>query len=129
LDGFPSNENEATYIIEKGMYPDALLILKMDEENIIKRLLPQRLAKWQARMAAKKEKKRQKALKKKEKLMKRMKERREEEIAKYEEERRKKEAELEANGEMDEEAEEEPFDVEALLQEEFADELQVYIDE
>ena len=32
---------------------------------------------------------------------------------------------LEANGEVDDEAEEEPFDIEGMLQEEFADELQV----
>lgn len=123
LDGFPNNENEATYLIEKGYLPDAIITLKVDEEQIVKRLLPPRLAKWKARMAAKKEKKRLKLLRKKEKLQKKMQARREEEVAKYEEEKRKREAELEANGEVDEEAEEEPFDVEAILQEEFADEL------
>ncbi len=90
LDGFPNNESEATFLVEKGYLPDAVVMLRVDEEQIIKRLLPPRLAKWQARMAAKKEKKRLKALKKREKLMKRMKERRDEEIAKYEEEKRKK---------------------------------------
>ena len=94
MDGFPTNENEAAYLIERGYHPDAILVLKIEEENIIKRLLPPRLAKWQAKLAAKKEKKRLKALKKKEKLMKRMKERRDEEIAKHEEEKRKKEAEV-----------------------------------
>ena len=54
--------------------------------------------------------------------MKRMKERRDEEIAKYEEEKRKKEAELEASGEAADDEEEEPFDVDELIREEFADE-------
>lgn len=127
LDGFPNNETEAAYLIEKGYFPDAIIILKVEEDQIVKRLLPPRLAKWQARMAAKKEKKRLKTLRKKEKLNKRIKERREEEIAKYEEEKRKKEIELETSGEAEEDGDEEPFDVEAIIQEEFADELAVII--
>ncbi len=123
LDGYPNNENEAAYLVEKGYYPDAIVVLKVDEEQIVKRLLPARMSKWQQRMKAKKEKKKQKIIRKKEKLQKKMQARREEEIAKYEEEKRRKEAELEANGEQDDEADEEPFDVEAIIQEEFADEL------
>lgn len=123
LDGFPNNENETSYLVEKGYLPDAVIILRVDEDQIIKRLLPPRLTKWQTRQAAKKEKKRLKALKKKEKLNRRMKERRDEEIAKYEEEKRKKEAELEASGETADDEEEEAFDVEELIREEFADEL------
>ena len=54
--------------------------------------------------------------------MKQMKERRNEEIAKFEERRQKREQEAAENGE---EYEEEEFDVDALIQEEFADQLQV----
>lgn len=54
--------------------------------------------------------------------MKQMKERRNEEIAKFEERRQKREEEAAENGE---EYEEEEFDVDALIQEEFADQLQV----
>ena len=79
LDGFPNSESEATFLVEKGYLPDAVIMLRVDEEQIVKRLLPPRLAKWQARMAAKREKKRLKALRKRERLMKRMKERRDEE--------------------------------------------------
>ena len=53
--------------------------------------------------------------------MEKIKKRREEELAKFEERRREKEDEAAANGE---EPEEEDFDVEAIIQEEFADELQ-----
>lgn len=51
------------------MFPDAIIILKLDDEQIIKRLMPPRLEAWQAKMKAKKEKKRLKAEKKKEKLV------------------------------------------------------------
>ena len=51
-----------------------------------------------------------------------MKERRIEEIAKFEERRQKREQEA---AEAGEEYEEEDFDVDALIQEEFADQLQV----
>jgi hypothetical protein len=51
-----------------------------------------------------------------------MQERRNEEIAKYEQRRKEKEEQAEANGE---EVEEEDFDIEAIIQDEFSDELQV----
>ena len=121
MDGFPNNESQVQYLIEKGYFPDAVIVLRLDDEQVLKRLMPPRLQAWKVKTQAKKERKKQKADRKKEKLMKRMKERREEEIAKFEERRREKEDEAAANGE---EYEEEDFDVEALIQEEFADELQ-----
>ncbi len=69
LDGFPVNESQAQYLIEKGLFPDAMIILKLDDEAIINRLLPPRLEAWRAKMRAKKERKRVKAEKKKEKLV------------------------------------------------------------
>ena len=50
--------------------PDAVIILKVEDEDIVKRLMPPRIEKWRAKMNAKKEKKKQKAAKKKEKLVK-----------------------------------------------------------
>lgn len=69
LDGFPSNENQAQYMIEKGLFPDAVIILKMEDEEIIKRLLAPRFKEWKEKMNAKKERKQQKIAKKKEKLV------------------------------------------------------------
>ena len=43
LDGFPNNESQAQYLIEKGFFPDCLVILKIEEEDVIKRCLPPRL--------------------------------------------------------------------------------------
>jgi adenylate/nucleoside-diphosphate kinase len=98
-----------------------MLALRVDDEDVIKRLLPARLKIWQDKMKAKKDKRKARQQKKKEKLAKKMKERRDEEIAKYEERRREREEEAAANGE---EPEEEDFDVEAIINEEFAEELQ-----
>ena len=69
LDGFPSNDNESAYLIEKGFYPDAIIILRVDEEAIIKRLFQNRIQRWRKKMAEKKEKKRIKLQKKKDKLV------------------------------------------------------------
>ncbi len=121
LEDFPSNETHAQYIIEKGFYPDAVIILNVEDEDIIKRLLPARLQAWKDKMKTKKEKRKQKALKKKEKLMKKIKKRRDEEIAKYEERRLKREQEAAENGE---ELEEEEFNVDEIIQEEFQNQLQ-----
>jgi adenylate/nucleoside-diphosphate kinase len=69
LDGFPSNETESSYLTEKGFFPDAIIILKVNEQAIIDRLLKKRLERWQIKQAEKREKKAQKLLKKKEKLV------------------------------------------------------------
>lgn len=122
LDDFPSNDAQAQYLIEKNFFPDATIYLNMEDDDIVKRLLPPRLQIWKDKMKAKKDKRKQRAEKKKAKLMKKMKERRDEEIAKYEERRRRIEEEAAENGEEPEEEEE--FDVDAIIQEEFADQLQ-----
>ncbi len=69
MDGFPTNESQAQYLIDKCLFPDAIIILKLDDEQIIKRLLPPRLEAWETKMKAKKERRRLKAEKKKEKLV------------------------------------------------------------
>ena len=69
LDGFPNNESEASYLIEKGFFPDSVVMLNVSDENIIKRLLPTRLQRWRQKMQAKKEKKKEKREKKKKDLV------------------------------------------------------------
>lgn len=69
LEGFPNNDSQAHYLIEKGLFPDAVIILRVEEEDVIKRLLPERFEAWKAKMNAKKERKMLKAKRKKEKLV------------------------------------------------------------
>jgi len=69
LDGFPNNESQAQYLIEKGFFPDAFIILRIEEDDVIKRILPPRLKAWQEKMKIKKDKKKARALKKREKLV------------------------------------------------------------
>ncbi len=56
-------------MVEKGLYPDAVVILKLEDEVVIKRLLEPRLVAWKEKMKAKKEKRASKIAKKKEKLV------------------------------------------------------------
>jgi adenylate/nucleoside-diphosphate kinase len=69
LDGFPNNESQAQYLIEKGFIPDAFIILRIEEDDVIKRVLPPRLKAWQEKMKVKKEKKKARAQRKREKLV------------------------------------------------------------
>ena len=73
MDGFPNNDNEASYLIDRGFFPDAFIVLRVIEDSIVNRLFQVRLDKWRAKMAEKREKKRQKLLKKKEKIVKKYK--------------------------------------------------------
>jgi adenylate/nucleoside-diphosphate kinase len=70
LDGFPNNDSHAQYLVERGLLPDAVIILKLEDEDVIKRLLPARFKAWKDKMNAKKERKKQRVAKKKEKLVK-----------------------------------------------------------
>ena len=69
LDGFPNNESQAQYLVEKGFFPDAFIVLRVEEEDVIKRLLPPRLKAWQDKMKLKKDKRKARAQKKKDKLV------------------------------------------------------------
>lgn len=70
LDGFPNNEAQAQYMIQRGLYPDAVVILRVDDETVTKRLLGPRLTSWKEKVAARKAKRLAKANRKKEKLVK-----------------------------------------------------------
>lgn len=70
LDGFPSNETHAQYLIERGFYPDAVVILRVNEETVLKRLLKPRLDIWKNKIKIRKDKRAAKAALKKSKLVK-----------------------------------------------------------
>lgn len=46
LESFPRNPDEARYLSESGLYPDCVVNLATEEDDIIKRLLPPLLEKW-----------------------------------------------------------------------------------
>jgi adenylate/nucleoside-diphosphate kinase len=48
LEGFPSSADDLRYISGSANFPDSLLVLKCEKEVTVKRLLPERLATWQA---------------------------------------------------------------------------------
>jgi hypothetical protein len=56
LEGFPSTDNEASYLVERVLFPEVVIILSVTDDVIIERLLPPRLERWRNRMTAKKEK-------------------------------------------------------------------------
>ena len=67
LEGFPRNVDEANFMQESGLFPDAGIILNVEDTDVTGRLLPPKLEKWKAKMArrlAKKLKKKEKAKKK-----------------------------------------------------------------
>lgn len=69
MEGFPSNESEATYLTEKNLFPDAVIILNVTDDTIIKRLLQPKLDKWRQKMKEKKEKREMKKEKRKKEVV------------------------------------------------------------
>ena len=78
LEGFPRTTDEAAYMTEKGLFPDAAIMLSVEDTDVIGRLLPPKLEKWKQR--------RDKRLAKKQKAKEKAQKKREEEIAKRREE-------------------------------------------
>ena len=67
LEGFPRTADEARYLADMGLFPDAALIMAVSDGDVIGRLLPPKLDKWRVKRdkrLAKKAKKREKAKKK-----------------------------------------------------------------
>lgn len=116
LEGFPNNDSESTYLLEKGYFADCIVHLNVTDDEVVRRLLPAKVDRWKELIRAKQEKRRKKKENKQQELEKRMERRRYELIADQQIRRQKREAE----GEVEEEEEE---DLEAMLKEEFADEL------
>ncbi|XP_048210476.1 adenylate kinase 9 [Perognathus longimembris pacificus] len=119
LDGFPRYLDEATYLEERGFFPDAVVFIHVEDQDICDRLLPFQIAKWKAKQKKKLSRK---------KLIKDMKTKiRDDTIAKRraelisEKEKRKKlEAGLREDDDLSEEdLDDDEEDIENILEEEF----------
>ncbi|XP_006157047.1 adenylate kinase 9 [Tupaia chinensis] len=118
LDGFPRFPEEAQFLGEHGFFPDAAVLIQVDDQDISDRLLPSQIEKWKVKQKKKFERK---------KLIKDMKakikddlvaKRRAELIA--EREKKKKEETAREDEEIsDDEPEEDEDDIENILEEEF----------
>lgn len=66
MEGYPRTPEECRFLAEAGLFPDAAVILTVEDTDVIARLLPPRLVKWKV----KRDKRLEKKLKKKEKAQK-----------------------------------------------------------
>ena len=67
MEGFPRTAEEAKYMAEMGLFPDAAVILSVEDTDVIGRLLPPKLDRWivkRNKRVARREKKKEKARKK-----------------------------------------------------------------
>ncbi|XP_031204283.1 adenylate kinase 9 isoform X4 [Mastomys coucha] len=116
LDGFPRYPEEAQFLGERGFFPDAAVIIQVDDQDIFDRVLPAQVKKWKAKQLKKLERK---------KLIKDLKAKiKEDMVAKrraeliLEREKKRKEAAFKEEDEFSEEDDDEE-DIENILEEEF----------
>ncbi|XP_029398437.1 adenylate kinase 9 [Mus pahari] len=57
LDGFPRYPEEAQFLGERGFFPDAAVIIQVDDQDIFDRLLPAQVQKWKTKQHKKLERK------------------------------------------------------------------------
>ncbi|KAM8809905.1 adenylate kinase 9 [Eudromia elegans] len=124
LDGFPRTIDEALYLSERGLCPDIVVYIQVEESDILDRLFPPRMKKWREthykKMETKKKLKDLKAKIRDKKIARRR--------AELLTEHKKKKQEALTNKEYDEtsenenENEDENEDIEAVLEEEFLEE-------
>ncbi|PIK35904.1 putative adenylate kinase 9 [Apostichopus japonicus] len=130
LEGFPRTVEEAQFMADKGLFPDAAIVLAVDDSEITNRLLPPKMEKWKQKRdkkLAKREKKKEKKRKERDaamnkrrlELQQEMAEKKAEKMAQKAAERDSDESDASDN---EEDEEEEEDDVEALLAEEFEEE-------
>ncbi|NXU18334.1 KAD9 kinase, partial [Pardalotus punctatus] len=55
LDGYPRSPDEAKYLSERGLCPDAAVYIQVEESDILGRFFPPLLKKWKDRQCKKKE--------------------------------------------------------------------------
>ena len=70
LEGFPRDTEEARYMAESGLYPDCAVLLALEDNDVIDRLLPPKLERWRKKrdkLLEEREKKRQ--IKEKQKVL------------------------------------------------------------
>ena len=53
LEGFPRTPQEATFMTDTGLFPDACIILEVEDEHAGDRQLPGKVQKWKNKMAKK----------------------------------------------------------------------------
>ena len=53
LEGFPRTPQEATFMTDSGLFPDACILLEVEDDNVSDRQLPKKLKKWNDKMAKK----------------------------------------------------------------------------
>ncbi|XP_019849767.1 PREDICTED: adenylate kinase 9-like [Amphimedon queenslandica] len=58
MEGLPHHGDDLRYLCSKGLYPDAAVILEIDEDNMLDRVLPKRMNIWRDRRNRKLERKR-----------------------------------------------------------------------
>ncbi|XP_078492449.1 adenylate kinase 9 [Ciona intestinalis] len=117
LEGFPRSAEDCQFLAQSGLYPDAALMLMVEENDVVDRLLPPRLELWKKRRDLKNIKKNKIKEKKMEIKNEKMEARRAQLLA----EREERKASRTADG-SDDEDEEEEDDIEETLAMEFEDE-------
>ncbi|MGH0164644.1 UNVERIFIED_CONTAM: hypothetical protein FKN15_057830 [Acipenser sinensis] len=100
LEGFPQSPEEVQYLVERSLFPDTFVIMELAVTDIIHRLLPPVLSKWQNKRNKKLEKQR---------IIKELKNKL----------RVKKDREEDSEEEEEVEEEEEEYDIESALLDEF----------
>ncbi|XP_067841405.1 adenylate kinase 9 [Heptranchias perlo] len=126
LDGFPHTADDVQYLASHSLFPDAAILIKVEESNVVDWILPPQLAKWRERCNQKLGRKNKiKELKKKikdEQIAKR----REELLAEQAEKKKEKEANKleQASDESDasDNEDEDEENIEDMLAEEFMEE-------
>ena len=46
LEGFPSTDDELQLLCNKGLFPDAAVILHLESKHIVERILPGKMENW-----------------------------------------------------------------------------------
>nr|XP_048280947.1 adenylate kinase 9 isoform X4 [Myodes glareolus] len=57
LDGFPRYPEEAQFLGERGFFPDAAVVIQVEDQDIFDRLLPAQIHKWKTKQRKKSERK------------------------------------------------------------------------
>ena len=52
MEGFPQSGEELRYLCSKGLFPDAVVILQLEGDNVIDRLLPKKMEIWRKKRDA-----------------------------------------------------------------------------
>ncbi|XP_057593660.1 adenylate kinase 9 [Hippopotamus amphibius kiboko] len=129
LDGFPRYPDEVQFLGERGFFPDAAVFMQVDDQDISDRLLPAQIGKWKVKQKKKLERK---------KLIKEMKakikddmisKRRAELIIEREKKRKGGEAVREDEDMSEEDPEDEEYDIENILEDEFPKDEEVMSEE